>query len=161
MNRSITKRVPNSTGLNKGCESLDQEYEEALNQFVEGRTSAEELAEMLFIDQQLFENDSTNTLPAFDAITKIATFRWKEEQAGKAPLAPDHFVRLPWWAVQAIASGYNCYVESRNKTPPLNLGDAFQIEGGGRGKRARRAAWKRMPISSAASRLSSRRTPLG
>ena len=104
---------------------LDQEYENALMQFVGDRSSAEELQIMLFIDQFLFESDSTNTLPALDAIAQIAAFRWREEEAGKSPLASDHFVRLPWWAVQVIAAGYCSYVEPPEKSPPPKLGEAF------------------------------------
>ena len=122
----------------------DPEYEKALDDFDRDASDAEQLATMLLVDYQLFEGDRTNSLPALDAIAQIAAFKWRQEAAGKKPLAPDQLVSVPWWAIQTIAAAYCQYAIDGLKMPPIKLGKAFQIEASGRGRRPRLRKWMQM-----------------
>lgn len=79
-----------------------------------------------------FEQDTTNPLPAFDALESIVGYWWN---AGEEP--KDGVVEVPFWALEIFVHGYHQYKDAHEHRKPLHFGEAFGIEGGGRGKQPR------------------------
>src|SRR5262249_28927690 len=75
-----------------------------------------------------FKQNSTSPLPAFEAVNYIASYVW---QIGKSEPAS---VSVPWWAVQALAIGFNKYHDAAQSRAPITLGEAYKLEGGRQGR---------------------------
>ena len=79
--------------------------------------------------EQLFREDSTTTYPAFMAIASVAAYWWLDQGE-----PPEH-VRIPWWALDAIASGFNIYTSAWKKGQDTSFGEAFGMEMSGKGNK--------------------------
>ncbi|KLK92651.1 hypothetical protein AA309_13260 [Microvirga vignae] len=92
----------------------------------------QDLAIFLAMTREAFAADSTNSLPAFEALGYVASYYWRKDEAPES-------VTIPFWVVEVIVSGYQKYKASH--TGPggarLKFGEALQMEGHGQGKRPR------------------------
>jgi hypothetical protein len=88
----------------------------------------QDLAMFLTMLERRFRENSSDPMPAFEAIKYIAAYFWAVDKS------PDS-VLVPWWVVQALAIGFNKYHDAATSTAPLTLGEAYQVEGRGQGKR--------------------------
>jgi hypothetical protein len=75
-----------------------------------------------------FKADSTNALPAFEALASIVAYRW---QSGDAGLSDSGIV--PWWAVETLGAGYMKYRDAAIDGRTTKLGEAYGLEGGRQG----------------------------
>lgn len=122
----------------------DPLFDAACDEFDRDLSEGEQLASMLFTDQYLFEEDPTNTLPALDAITQIAVYRWRQEQTGIEKMTPEHYVRVPWWVIQTVAVAFQQYARPERGEPRMTLGETFKIEGGGQGRWPKIKKWSQL-----------------
>jgi hypothetical protein len=76
-----------------------------------------------------FETDTSNPLPAFQAVSLVAARHWHEENK-ESP----EYAQVPMWAVEVIAAGFCIYREAAEAGQGMTLGEAFGIKGVGRGK---------------------------
>jgi hypothetical protein len=90
-----------------------------------------DLAHILATLETQFRSDTSNPLPAFDALCHFAAYVWKHEEA------PRHSILIPWWIVQTLAIGFSEYRDSADSTTPMTLGEAYNLEGRGQGKEPR------------------------
>jgi hypothetical protein len=97
----------------------------------------QDLSAFLECLREKFKEDGKNTIPAFEAISLVAARRWKAEKT-----APDS-VSVPWWALEVIASGFCIYRDSASSTEPISIGEAYNLEGAGLGKRPKIADYLR------------------
>ncbi len=95
-------------------------------------TRPEELILYLQMQRQLFEADRSNALPAFEALTYIATEIW-----GNGETPRDCAVTIPLWIVETLAEGFLRYRDAAENGPSKTFGEAYGIEGGGQGKEPR------------------------
>ncbi len=95
------------------------------------RSRDQDLPHFLAMLESEFHRDTSNTLPAFEAVNLIASHLWERDQS-----SPE-FVSVPWWTVEVLAMGYNIYRDGALSNAPLKLGEAFGLEGGGQGKQPR------------------------
>lgn len=95
-------------------------------------TAEQDLTVFLATAREAFEADSSNPLPAFEALGYVASYHWRKDEAPET-------VTIPFWAVEVIVQGYKQYQASHTGSggTRLKFGEAFQIEGRGQGKRPR------------------------
>ena len=79
-----------------------------------------------------FEQDTTNPLPAFDALESVIGYWW---ESGDEP--KDGVVEVPYWALEIFVRGYHQYKDAHERRERMHFGEAFGIEGGGQGKQPR------------------------
>ncbi len=79
-----------------------------------------------------FELDTTNPLPAFDALSSIVSYWWERHEVPESGT-----ISIPWWAGEIIAWGYQIYRTAHLEGRSTKLGEAYGIEGGGQGKQPR------------------------
>ena len=94
-------------------------------------TREQDLAIFLKTLEEEFGEDGTNTLPAFEALSLIASKIWMSEKP------PNNPIPIPWWIVDTLASGFCIYRESAMSTSSVPLGEAYNLQGGGQGKEPR------------------------
>jgi hypothetical protein len=93
----------------------------------------QDLAVFLMILEDRFRNDTSNPLPAFEALNCIASYVWLTEK--EKP--PTYTLPIPWWVVQTLAIGFNIYRDRAVSTALTTLGEAYNLEGRGQGKNPR------------------------
>ncbi len=95
-------------------------------------TAEQDRAVFLAIAEQVFATDGTNPLPAFEAMTIVASYHWRKDEIPET-------VTVPFWALEAVVAGYKQYQASQTGSSGtrLRFGEAFQVEGRGQGKRPR------------------------
>lgn len=86
----------------------------------------------------LYFSDPGTNLAALETIARIAEHWWDDDVDvdRRDPifgLQPGKRVPVPWWVVHLIARSWSNY----RKDPTKKLGDAFLVEGGGRGRHKR------------------------
>jgi hypothetical protein len=91
----------------------------------------QDLANILTTLETQFRSDTSDPLPAFEALSHIASYIWKQERP------PTHSVPVPWWIVETLAIGSNEYRDSASSVTPMTLGEAYNVEGRGQGKQPR------------------------
>ncbi len=91
----------------------------------------QDLANFLEMSEKRFKSDSSNSLPAFEALSSIAAYVWQKGES------PTHALPMPWWVINALAAGYCKYRDSARSTTPMTLGEAYALEGGGQGNEPR------------------------
>src|SRR3954471_14296254 len=91
-------------------------------------TLEQDLAIFLKMLEERFQEDTSDPLPAFEALNYIAAYVWQSEDSSLQAL------QIPWWVVHALATGFNIYRRSAETTTPMTLGEAYSLEGGGQGK---------------------------
>lgn len=84
----------------------------------------------------LHRSDPKTTQAAFEALYMLSQYWWDDEVKVPRPdpdfgLDPLTTVPVPWWAIHLIGHCWRRYINSPEKT----LGEAFLLEGGGKGKR--------------------------
>lgn len=79
--------------------------------------------------RQIFEEDTTNALPAFQALTSIAAYWWSEDEN-----PPDQVVEVPWWALETVCAGYMLYMDAAKEGRTTTFGQAYGLEAHGQGK---------------------------
>lgn len=79
-----------------------------------------------------FELDTTNPLPAFDALSSLVVYWWERDEVPESGT-----INVPWWAGEIIAAGYQIYRAAHKEGRSTKLGEAYGIEGGGQGKQPR------------------------
>jgi len=89
----------------------------------------QDLAVFLIMLEEQFRNDRSNPLPAFEALSYIASYVWQAEEPSTLP--------IPWWVVQALAIGFINYRDRAGSGTPMTLGEAYNLEGRGQGKEPR------------------------
>jgi hypothetical protein len=94
-------------------------------------TLEQDLAGFLTMLEKRFRSDTSDPLPAFEAIGYIAAYVWKTERPSPSTL------QIPWWVVETLAIGFMKYRESAGSSTPMTLGEAYQLEGRGQGKQPR------------------------
>ncbi len=91
----------------------------------------QDLAVFLMMLEERFRNDRSDPLPAFEALSYIASYVWKAEEPSS------YTITIPWWVVQALAIGFINYRDRAGSTTPITLGEAYNLEGRGQGKEPR------------------------
>ena len=88
----------------------------------------------VFIDlyRAQFELDTTNPLPAFDALSSLVAYWWERHEVPESGT-----ISIPWWAGEIIAAGYQTYCADQKEVRITKFGEAYGIEGGGQGKHPR------------------------
>jgi len=79
-----------------------------------------------------FELDTTNPLPAFDALSSIVSYWWERHEVPESGM-----INIPWWAGEFIAAGYQIYRKAHRERRSTKFGEAYGVEGGGQGKQPR------------------------
>lgn len=79
-----------------------------------------------------FLSDTKNPQPAFQALAAVASYWWEEGEP-----SPTAMVKLPWWVIDVLASGYMLYQDAAEAGRTTTLGEAYNLEGGGQGKEPR------------------------
>ena len=59
--------------------------------------------------KESFEQDRTTTYAAFMALSSVAAYWWQHQDD-----PPEH-VEVPWWALQAIAIGFQSYTHDQDE----------------------------------------------
>src|SRR5262245_41251743 len=93
------------------------------------RDREQDLCRFLLEFEARFRSETSNPLPAFEALATVAAYFWLKEET-----PPGNEVALPWWVVEVIASGFEIYRESSLSTTPMTMGEAYNLEGRGQGK---------------------------
>jgi hypothetical protein len=88
----------------------------------------QDLAVFLMTLEERFRRDTTDPLPAFEALNCIASYVWLMEKPSADTLP------IPWWVVEVLAIGFNKYRDAAGSTTPTTLGEAYNLEGRGQGK---------------------------
>lgn len=91
----------------------------------------DELTIFLEICRVVFYEDRSTAFGAFEAVSFVAAREWKRDDE---PAETD-MVRVPWWALKALAIGYCEYKEQYADGLKPKLGQNFGMEVKGRGKR--------------------------
>jgi hypothetical protein len=91
----------------------------------------QDLTVFLVMLEERFRKNTSDPLPAFEALSYIASYVWLIEKP------PSYTLPTPWWAIQALAIGFNSYRDAAGSTAPLTLGEAYRLEGRGQGKEPR------------------------
>ncbi len=81
--------------------------------------------------EKRFRKDTSDPLPAFEALSYIASYVLRTEKPSTYTLP------IPWWVVQALVIGFNIYRDGAGSTTPITLGEAYKLEGGGQDKEPR------------------------
>jgi hypothetical protein len=91
----------------------------------------QDLAIFLTMLEDRFRKDRSDPLPAFEALSYVAAYVWRNENSSTRMLP------IPWWVVQALAIGFSIYRDSAETSTPMTLGESFNLEGRGQGKEPR------------------------
>jgi hypothetical protein len=91
----------------------------------------QDLAIFLIMLEERFRKDTSDPLPAFEALSYIASYVWLTEKPSTYTLP------IPWWVVQALVIGFKNYRDHAGSTTPMTLGEAYNLEGRGQGKKPR------------------------
>lgn len=86
----------------------------------------------------LYQSDPSTNLAALETLARIGGHWWDENVEANRPdpdfgLSPLSVVPVPWWVVHLIGRSWINY----RKDPTERLGEAFLVEGGGRGRHKR------------------------
>ena len=94
-------------------------------------TAEQDRAVFLAIAEQVFATDGTNPLPAFEAMTIVASYHWRKDEIPET-------VTVPFWALEAVVAGYKQYQASQTGSSGTR-----QVRRGlsGRGGGKARSSW--------------------